>query len=365
MFPLNSQKIIGLDISDSSIELMALEISIAGPRLYSYNRMMFPYGVVRDGSIIRPEFLSEAIRHLMHTAAPHPLRRALCILSIPDSQVFSTVLHLPASFEGAMLRRAVMYELETSYPISLGEHYFDFAILEKDSHFQDVLVIATTKHLIQNYIELLQASSLLPLAFDVESLSIARALLGPSDKHKRIMIVDIGARTTNIGIFENNNLVRMYASPYGGNNITKHIARALGISDNEAEKIKRQSNMYSHNCDKRVRDAIEIELRNITLELKKIIQSYLYHKSHDVDSIILAGGTALLSGIHKYFQSQLRQNIEIRNPLKALNISERDKKNKRFIFFGNVLGLALRGMSRDPMHTSINLLHKARIRQAL
>lgn len=361
MFPLSSQNIIGVDISDSSIEILGLKKIFRGPRVSSYNRMVLPSGVISDGNILRPEALSEALEYLLRTAKPRGLSRALCVVSLPDSQIFSSILHLPSSLYGASLRQAVLYEFETSYPLRLSEHYFDYCVVRNDRYSQDVLFVAAPRHLVQNYFDTLYASHLLPIAFDIESFSIGRAFLGKQDRHASVIIADLGTRSTNITVYSNNTpqIVRLIS--WGGERITKRISDALGIPEHLAEIEKRKCNIFAHALKKEVALIIEQELNSVVYELKKIIQWHLYNRKRDIGTIILSGGVSLTPGIRKYFQSKFRQNVEIRNPMKNILTGASRKKHGRFSYYANVLGLALRALSDDPVTQGINLLQKARV----
>lgn len=54
------------------------------------------------------------------------------------------------------------------------------------------------------------------------------------------MLLDIGAGNTEIGIFEGSTFVYTNTIPLGGDNITNDIALVLNISEEEADKLKRQ-----------------------------------------------------------------------------------------------------------------------------
>ena len=58
--------------------------------------------------------------------------------------------------------------------------------------------------------------------------------------HDNIMILDIGAGSTDIGVFEGSTFIYTNAIPLGGDNITNDIALVLNISEEEADKLKRQ-----------------------------------------------------------------------------------------------------------------------------
>ena len=63
------------------------------------------------------------------------------------------------------------------------------------------------------------------------------------DKHElsdNIMILDIGAGNTDLGVFEGSSFIYTNSIPVGGDNITNDIALVLNISEEEADKLKRQ-----------------------------------------------------------------------------------------------------------------------------
>ncbi len=359
MFSYSFKKLTALDISDASVELMSLERGILKPKIFSYNRMLLPYGIVHDGKIMNAEHLKKSLKELLVCARPNPIDGGLCLLSLPDSQIFTTVVNLPLSLQGKSLKMSILHEVETSHPVSVQDNYFDFKVISQDEEHQNIFFAAAPKAFIHSYYHVLREVGFIPLVFDIETLSLSRALLHPSDAHKTILIADIGARTTNVGLFENNTIAHIFLIPHGGESITNRIASTLKIPLHRAEQLKRTAHIFSRRCNIEIASAIEKELNVIVKDLKRYIQYHLYSAKSDIDSIILCGGGAYVPGIHKFFQSKFRQNIEIRNPLKKLNISEKDAKNIRCLYFANVLGLALRALEAAPETQGINLLHQA------
>ncbi len=64
--------------------------------------------------------------------------------------------------------------------------------------------------------------------------------LDTNELNDNVMLLDIGAGNTDIGVFEGPNFVYTNTIPLGGDNITNDIAVVLNISTEEAEKLKRQ-----------------------------------------------------------------------------------------------------------------------------
>ncbi len=72
------------------------------------------------------------------------------------------------------------------------------------------------------------------------TLAERNLILDKNELHDNVMLLDIGAGNTDIGIFEGSTFVYTNSIPLGGNNITHDIALVLNISEEEADKLKRQ-----------------------------------------------------------------------------------------------------------------------------
>ncbi len=72
------------------------------------------------------------------------------------------------------------------------------------------------------------------------TLAERNLILDKNELNDNIMLLDIGAGNTDIGVFEGNSFVYTNTIPLGGDNITNDIAMVLNISDEEADKLKRQ-----------------------------------------------------------------------------------------------------------------------------
>ena len=72
------------------------------------------------------------------------------------------------------------------------------------------------------------------------TLAQRNLILDNNELNDNIMILDIGAGNTDIGVFEGNKFGYTNTIPLGGDNITNDIAVVLDISVEEAEKLKKQ-----------------------------------------------------------------------------------------------------------------------------
>ena len=72
------------------------------------------------------------------------------------------------------------------------------------------------------------------------TLAERNLILDNNELHDNVMLLDIGAGNTDIGVFEGSSFVYTNSIPLGGDNITNDIALVLNISEEEADKLKRQ-----------------------------------------------------------------------------------------------------------------------------
>lgn len=72
------------------------------------------------------------------------------------------------------------------------------------------------------------------------ALAERNLMLDSNELNDNIMLLDIGAGNTEIGVFERNGFVYTNTIPLGGDNITSDISLVLNISEEEADRLKRQ-----------------------------------------------------------------------------------------------------------------------------
>ncbi len=111
----------------------------------------------------------------------------------------------------------------------------------------------------------------------ISPLAIARAVLTNRQKELGVAIIDIGAETTNLAVFEEGNLIHVAVFPLGGSSFTSDIAICFRIDIDIAERIKLEYGISSPEfVDKK--EKIEISEISIPLsfprtELAEIIEA--------------------------------------------------------------------------------------------
>ena len=71
-------------------------------------------------------------------------------------------------------------------------------------------------------------------------LAERKLILDKNELNDNVMILDIGAGNSDIGVFNGESIVYTNTIPVGGNTITNDIATVFNISEEEADRLKRQ-----------------------------------------------------------------------------------------------------------------------------
>lgn len=133
------------------------------------------------------------------------------------------------------------------------------------------------------------------------TLAERNLVLDKNELHDNIMLLDIGAGNTDIGVFEGSAFLYTNSIPLGGNNITHDIALVLNISEEEADKLKKQ---YGLAMKSFIDNDNEILLSTCKDENRKII------KSSELIEIIEARIEEIFSLINKDITMQgIKQRI--------------------------------------------------------
>ena len=115
-------------------------------------------------------------------------------------------------------------------------------------------------------------------------------VLDTNELNDNVMILDIGAGSTDIGIFSGSSFIYTNSLPLGGDNITNDIEYCLNISREEAEKLKRQYGLA-------LKSFIDND-NNIVLNTSKVEKNQTI-KSSDLIEIIEARIEEIFSLINK------------------------------------------------------------------
>ena len=101
-------------------------------------------------------------------------------------------------------------------------------------------VVLADKEYIRQLTSIFRKAGLEVNGFVPTTLAERNLMLDTNELTDNVMLLDIGAGNTEIGVFQSNGFVYTDTIPLGGKNITTDISLVLNISEDEAEKLKKQ-----------------------------------------------------------------------------------------------------------------------------
>lgn len=350
------KKPFGLDISDYSIELVSLGGKFREPKLLAMGNTLLSSGVFSNGRILDKQILKNAIEGLIQNPKFGKLRTKKFIFSLPESKSLVHISELPKDLKKDEISEFVKSQVKEHFPYSFEELYFDYCLQARE-----VLLVAVPKNIVKNYLDVFKDCKLQPVALEIESISLGRALLG--EKAETTLIIDIGARVTNLNIFDGGRLRMSDTLPIGGNRFTQILAEKLSLSQTEAEKLKKKIGLDPKFKKGRAFLILQKEIQPIIEEIGKVKGYFREKTGKDVEKIILAGGSSAMPHLLEYLKENLNIPLDIADPWVRINIDILKKKEYfqealkvNPALYSTVIGSARRGLIRNPAKADINLL---------
>jgi len=341
----------GLDISDLSLKIAYLKKKGKFFNLNSWGETEIKSGIIQDGEIKNEDALIKEIKKALEKIKGKKLNIKNVIASLPEKKSFLEVIKMP-KMDLEELKTAVFFEAENYIPLPIEKVYLDYQVVpSEDKDILKILIAAVPKTIVDSYFSCLRKAGLTIRALEIESQSIARALMGKEYASKSVIIVDFGKSVTSLIICHGGFINFTSSVNISSGYLTKIVADSLGIESKEAEslKIKYGLNKSTDKDAKKINDLIESSLVILKDQIRKYINYYQGHnKNGKIDEILLCGRGSNLSGLAEFLFYELKIPTKIANPW--INILPKSLKEvpglpyKESLGYTTALGLALKGL---------------------
>ncbi len=234
---------VGLDVGSKFMKAVELVPGRNGPTVKALGMAPTPPGAMENSVIVDPKLLGDAVKKMLKEAGI-ACKRSVSSVSGQGALVVR-VIEVPKMTESE-LAETMKWEIERHVPFAADEVIMDYQPITRadddpDAQNMEVLLAVAQQEMIDRHVAMLFAAGLAPSAIDVEPLSAARALieLGPDPYGKKTTaIVNIGASTTDIGIYRDGILAFPRSLPLAGDAMTVALAQQLGVDEEQAEETK-------------------------------------------------------------------------------------------------------------------------------
>lgn len=354
LFKPKAPPLFGLDISSSSVKM--LEIAEAGKGTYRVERYSIeplPRDAVVDGNINNLEAVTDAVKRAYKRLATRTKHVAM---AVPTGAVISKKIVVAAGLREEELELQVETEANQYIPFALEEVNLDFQSLgpaPSNPEEQEVLIAATRKEKVEDRVAVAESAGLKASVMDVEAFAQQAALglvvqsLPGGGKDQNVAVVDVGANVMNVTVLRNDQSVYTREQAFGGNQLTQDIVARYGMSPEEAENAKRSGGLP----DDFETEVLRPFMENLSMEVQRALQFFFTSTQyHSVDHILLAGGSAVISGLDSIVNTRTQVPTSVANPFASMQTSPRVQLKRLMVDAPSLIvacGLAMRRF--DPL----------------
>lgn len=344
-------KILAIDISDSSIEIMQMSKFLGRVKVTFLSRSELEKGIVKDGKILGRKQLALKIKEYCGDSKKNKVA-----LALPDSIVSSHIFKFP--IDKKISEEDVLSEAKKILSINVASSYWDFSSQEIGGEKIIFFAIADKKD-VDDYKHIFKEIDFTPEVFDLNSLCALRALDPEQDG---TMVVDLGGRSTTLSILDKGCLQIIKEIRFGGEDITENISEKLKISREEAESLKMNIGIDANKEDGKAFLILEEVLQPFIDEARRVINSYERINNGKIKKIVLSGGTGTMPNLESYVYENFGIHCEVVRPKMGDLVSGYLKSNRvkdgiDNVFFATTLGLATKYLGvKTDFDISVNLL---------
>lgn len=320
-----SAAMLGIDIGSASVKLLELAKNSEHYTVQAYATLPLPEHAMRNNLIRDTQAVGSAIKQLLQKSGTR-LRRAA--VAVAASTVITKTIALPAALSAAEIEACVEMEAEAQMPYPLAEIAIDFCLKGAAANTPDTMeawLVACRLEDLAPRCEALAIAGLEAAVVDVEHYAMQRAFehrpqtAGEPDPRAQVVaIVDLGATVTHFIVLAHGELVFAKEQEFGGAQLALSIHEHYGISLQEVG-LNAVEDSLPGDCEERVLAPFkEVVVRQLAGVLQLFFAS---SPLKQVDRIVLAGGTALITGLADQVQAQLDVPACIANPLAAMRMA--------------------------------------------
>jgi type IV pilus assembly protein PilM len=332
-----ARETVGLKIGASSLSAAAVEVNGAA-RLVQVAREPIPRGIVAGGEVKDVAALTEALKFFFKR---HGLSKRNVRVGIANNRIGVRTIELTGIEDPKQIANAVRFRAQEALPIPIDQALLDYQVLsetqEEGQSKKRVLLVVAYRELVDGYSHACRAAGIRLAGVDLEAFALLRALMAPeeqSGEKSALVAVSMGSERSTLGVSDGQSCEFARVIEWGGMHLTVALSRALNIDVEAAELLK--SNVSLEGADvpagltaeqtALARQALDSALQGFSRELVSSLQFYQSQPdSLGIREVVLAGGSAQLTGLAPALQRLVGVNVRVGDPLVGISIGKKIK----------------------------------------
>jgi type IV pilus assembly protein PilM len=366
---LNTKSFLAVDFGAGSLKLAEFEINEAGG-LCLKNFSIKPLGLEGAQESSREATTLKALREVLVETGTKARDINVCA---PGFQVFSKFVKLPP-VDAGKVTQIIQYEAQQNVPFPLAEVVWDYQILGSSTGGElEVLLVAIKSDVVEGLFRMAEEAKLRLQLCDVSPAALCNAFrYNYGELEGCTMLLDIGAKTSNLLFFENGKVFSRSIS-LGANSITQDFANEAKLKFEIAEQKKVAEGFVSlggayAEPESEYQAAIAKIARQFMTKLHiQVNQTKQFYRGQQGGSeplrLFLSGGASIMPYTAQFFAEKLNVPVEYFNPFRnvqidpAVNLEELARVAHSL---GEVVGLGLRNLANCPVE--MNLMPSSTLR---
>jgi len=303
--------LLGVDLSPAAVRVIELSSEGERWRVERYSRRPLPHGAIREGNIVLPSQVSQALADALHECGTANRRAAL---ALPSGLVIRKILSVPDDLSEEELESQVEADAEGSLPFSLDELRLDFALIGPSAGEQgknDVMLVAARREKIDERLAVAEAAGLHTVAIDMETQALLQAVAlhdwsaavsasqtaAASAERSPFALVQLGRDSSQFSVIRRGQVIFERELSVGLHKLEQEVSR-------RPEQVTALSEAF-HDM--------------VCRELRRAMQLHASATDHtEVKWLLLASATDMLPSLPAVISDRLSISVQLANPFSAM-----------------------------------------------
>lgn len=269
------------------------------------------------------------------------------VVGLPSQRVFTTI----ADFDRlvpAELAKTIKYQADSLIPTPLSESTLDWVQLGDspiDPKKVEVLLSSVSTSYTESLLDRLEEIGLNVIAFEPDSIALARALFAPEVMSPQ-MVIDTGYMTTDMVISMQGAPRLIRSIPTGADAIHRAAMQNLNIDQKQAEQFVGKFGISKDKLEGQIYQAIIGTVDNLISEIDKSIKFFQkrYGETTKLERIVVTGSASTIPELPLYIANKFGLSVEIGNAWRNVSFPAQMQNELLAVssHFGVAAGLAER-----------------------
>jgi type IV pilus assembly protein PilM len=343
------KSMVGVDIGSSSVKTVELQGKNSDYQLVSLGYEALPPDSIVDGQIMELNSVSNAIGSIFNE---HKIKTTKVAAGVNGHSVIVKNIVLPQMTDDE-LQESFAWHAEEHIPFDISDVNLDYHVTGTSADAIHVLMAACKRDKIANVRQAIQLAGKQPAIIDVDAFALQNCYELNYDPQagQVVALLNIGASTTNINILNGARSVFTRDATFGGNQYTSLLQKELGLTFDQAERVKRGMPMPEGSEPRDIEPILDTVSDILALEIQKTMDFYratVEDGESAVQKILVSGGGSKLKGLVEFLARRFEIPAEVFDPFRKIRVDSRgfDPEYMREIVpeMAIAVGLALRGV---------------------